>query len=278
MAFDSHKEFTIKNAYSHLNENFASDDKRDRDFVPESVKTSIGFVRGFYFDESEETIYLIVKNDNYGVHYRSISSIPTEDAILCAEKILADAFTLKINRHHELYVGEKVYDNDTTLVCEVVKIDGDKVLVSQQKYIEHNKIHFDLDCDQDPMAWVADADSLYQFAEGVTDNREGQDVCYEHTSIDYPFFSPYLYENLYTFEVNGLTPEDRAKYIKEENGEGNCNDDEVVYDNEVTITKGIIKKAEQVLIDSGIEKGEACVVLQALGYVLFDGELYPEPI
>ena len=151
MAFDSHKEFTIKNAYSHLNENFASDDKRDRDFVPESVKTSIGFVRGFYFDESEETIYLIVKNDNHGVHYRSISSIPTDDAFLCAEKSLADAFTLKINRHHELYVGEKVYDNDTTLVCEVVKIDGNKVLVSQEKYVEHNKLHFDLDCDQDPM-------------------------------------------------------------------------------------------------------------------------------
>lgn len=67
-------------------------------------------------------------------------------------------------------------------------------------------------------------------------------------------------------------------WSKEENGEGNCNDDEVVYDNEVVITKGIIEKAEQVLIDNGIEKDEACVVLQALGYVLFDGELYPEPI
>ena len=82
-----------------------------------------------------------------------------------------------------------------------------------------------------------------------------------------------MYENLYTFEVEGL--EDTTKYIKEEN-EGN--DDEVVYNNEVVITKGIIEKAEQVLIDNGIEKDEAWVVLQALGYVLFDGELYPESI
>ena len=78
-----------------------------------------------------------------------------------------------------------------------------------------------------------------------------------------------MYDNLYAFEVEGL--EDGEKYIKEEN-------DEVVYNNEVVITKGIIEKAEQVLIDNGIEKDEAWVVLQALGYVLFDGELYPESI
>ena len=35
-------------------------------------------------------------------------------------------------------------------------------------------------------------------------------------------------------------------------------------------------KAEQCLIDNGIEPDEAPVVLQALGYILFDEELYPE--
>lgn len=35
-------------------------------------------------------------------------------------------------------------------------------------------------------------------------------------------------------------------------------------------------KAEQCLIDNGIESDEAAVVLQALGYVLLDEELYPE--
>lgn len=35
-------------------------------------------------------------------------------------------------------------------------------------------------------------------------------------------------------------------------------------------------KAEQCLIDNGIEPNEAPVVLQALGYILLDEELYPE--
>lgn len=41
-------------------------------------------------------------------------------------------------------------------------------------------------------------------------------------------------------------------------------------------SKEEIKKSEQVLIDNGIEKDEAQVVLQALGYTLLGVELYPE--
>lgn len=37
-----------------------------------------------------------------------------------------------------------------------------------------------------------------------------------------------------------------------------------------------IKKAEQILIDNGIETDEADIVLQAIGYALLDMELYPE--
>jgi len=37
-----------------------------------------------------------------------------------------------------------------------------------------------------------------------------------------------------------------------------------------------IKKAEQVLIDNGIDDDEAPIVLQAIGYVLLDTELYEE--
>lgn len=36
------------------------------------------------------------------------------------------------------------------------------------------------------------------------------------------------------------------------------------------------KKAEQILIDNGIEPDEASIVLQAIGYALLDIELYPE--
>lgn len=36
-----------------------------------------------------------------------------------------------------------------------------------------------------------------------------------------------------------------------------------------------IKKAERCLVDNGIDADEACEVLQALGYILLDTELYP---
>lgn len=42
------------------------------------------------------------------------------------------------------------------------------------------------------------------------------------------------------------------------------------------ISERIIGRAEQCLIDNGIEPDEAPVVLQALGYILLDEELYPE--
>ena len=42
------------------------------------------------------------------------------------------------------------------------------------------------------------------------------------------------------------------------------------------ISERMIGKAEQCLIDNGIEPDEAPVVLQALGYILLDEELYPE--
>lgn len=44
------------------------------------------------------------------------------------------------------------------------------------------------------------------------------------------------------------------------------------------IAKESIMKAEQCLVDNGIEPDEVCVVLQALGYILLDEELYPEEV
>ena len=272
MAFDFSKYFTIKNAYSHINEMFNGDDDRDRVFMPEPVKCSFGDVLGFFYDD-DTTIYLIYYDVDGNHEYYDIFKVNEDDAYLCAEKILKDEFILAVNRHHPLYVGEKVYDNNKGLICEVVEINGKKVKVSRENFVEENKKMFGPDCEEDAMEWETEDDAVYQFVNGVTDAREGNPVCYEHTSIDYPFYSPYLNENLYAFEVEGL--EDGNK---EEKGEDNCNNDEVVYNNEVVITKGIIEKAEQVLIDNGIEKDEAWVVLQALGYVLFDGELYPESV
>lgn len=46
--------------------------------------------------------------------------------------------------------------------------------------------------------------------------------------------------------------------------------------NMYNITNEKIKAAEQCLIDNGIETDEASVVLQAIGYILLDKELYPD--
>ena len=229
MEVDNHMPwFAVKCAFSQIQSEFDCDDTRDRDFTPECVECSFGYVRGFYYDESAETINLIIKIPNGGFRYESIWNVNEEDAYLCAQKIINREFTFTMNRHHPLFVGEKVYDIGMELICEIVEINGDKVKVSQEKYVEENKKMFDLDCEEDGMVWESDADGLYQFADGITDAREGNPVCYEHTSIDYPFFSPYLYENLYTFEVDGLSPEDRVKYIEQENGKGNCDDESQV--------------------------------------------------
>jgi len=37
-----------------------------------------------------------------------------------------------------------------------------------------------------------------------------------------------------------------------------------------------LQRAEQILVDNGIEKDEVKVVLQAIGYTLLNKELYPE--
>lgn len=42
------------------------------------------------------------------------------------------------------------------------------------------------------------------------------------------------------------------------------------------ITNEKIKSAEQCLIDNGIETDESSSVLQAIGYILFDEEFYPD--
>jgi hypothetical protein len=47
-------------------------------------------------------------------------------------------------------------------------------------------------------------------------------------------------------------------------------------DEYITVFESTRDRAEQCLIDHGIDADEACTVLQALGYILMDVELYPE--
>lgn len=44
------------------------------------------------------------------------------------------------------------------------------------------------------------------------------------------------------------------------------------------ITEDQINTAEKILMDNGIDEDDAYAILQAIGYVLLDVELYPEDI
>ena len=67
-----------------------------------------------------------------------------------------------------------------------------------------NKTMMDSEIKEDELTWeTKDLNMLYQVAWGVRDKRTDNLVCYEHVVMEdeYPYYSPYLEENLYNFEV-----------------------------------------------------------------------------
>ena len=87
----------------------------------------------------------------------------------------------------------------------ITKLDdnGDTSLEMYGWAIEENFKMFDCDIPENEYQWATHRrDMLYQVAEGLV-GRDGNIVCYEHndTEDDYPYFSPYLDENLFSIEV-----------------------------------------------------------------------------
>lgn len=115
-------------------------------------------------------------------------------------------------RNHPLQFGEKVYDYNTYYIYHIAGInpDGTIHLVMTDADIRENKLMFDCELTPDDYEYTTDdANALYQFVPGLV-ARDGNDICYEHTQTtdDYPYFSPYLNENLFTIET--FTPEEWA--------------------------------------------------------------------
>jgi hypothetical protein len=50
----------------------------------------------------------------------------------------------------------------------------------------------------------------------------------------------------------------------------------ILHDHEITSAQ--VSAAIQCLVDNGVDQDEAETVLQALGYILLDTDLFPEPI
>lgn len=119
-------------------------------------------------------------------------------------------------RNHPLTVGEVVFDLNQNYFGVIVELTGDHARIDTNgpatypKPIrdgwceDENRLMMDMDIQKEDLAWETDdLDALYQVAWDVQDSRTGNVVCYEHQEFDdeYPYYSPYLEENLFQFET-----------------------------------------------------------------------------
>lgn len=126
-----------------------------------------------------------------------------------------------IKRDHELQFGELVYDCDTQYLYHITGFnpDGTINLAMTDGDIRENLLMFDCEITPDEYEYITgNPDALYQFVPELV-GRDGNRICYEHdTEVGwdgekhekgesyYPYYSPYLNENLFTFET--FTPEE----------------------------------------------------------------------
>ena len=89
----------------------------------------------------------------------------------------------------------------------------------------------------------------------------------------------YIHDDMFDYSLNSVDCKvDPVKLNVYQNENNGCewNLEKIHITSKCITSKEEIKKSEQVLIDNGIEKDEAQVVLQAIGYTLLGIELYPE--
>lgn len=118
-------------------------------------------------------------------------------------------------RNHPLSVGEVVFDLNENYFGVIIELsDGHAKLDMNGPATEpsvrpgwceyENRLMMDMDVREEDLVWETDdLDALYQVAWGIVDRRTENIVCYEHQEFDdgYPYYSPYLEENLFNFEV-----------------------------------------------------------------------------
>ena len=167
-------------------------------------------VLGAYVGEDDRLSISVSSADDKVHLFVDIDELPMS----VAEEIYRQVMEKKIERPHSLKTGEVVFDNNKLLFGVIVdlkdgvaKIDmngnSDDVPVGWCEY--ENRLMLDSEIKEDEITWETDdLDALYQIAWGVKDSRTENIVCYEHnyTRDEYPWFSPYLNENLFNFEVD----------------------------------------------------------------------------
>lgn len=107
-------------------------------------------------------------------------------------------------RHHELTVGERVYDYFAGAWGHITAILGNKVAITMSSEdVKENEYLAETDVTDEMLSWVSQSpNNIYQHAPGLA-GRDGHPICYEHVELEaeYPYFSPSLDENLFTVET-----------------------------------------------------------------------------
>ena len=118
-------------------------------------------------------------------------------------------------RNHNLKVGEVVFDTNVGFYGVIVELTENSAVLDMNGKIKgvnlpngwcetENKMMFDEEIEEKDLRWECDdLNALYQIAWGIKDSRTENIVCYEHIATEdgYPYYSPYLEENLFNFEV-----------------------------------------------------------------------------
>lgn len=117
-------------------------------------------------------------------------------------------------RNHPLKVGEVVFDLNACYFGVIVELSDNRAKLDMNGRSDdvrpgwceyENRLMFDEEIQEDELVWeTGSLGALYQVAWGTTDLRTGNIVCYEHIPLEdgYPYYSPYLEENLFNFEVD----------------------------------------------------------------------------
>jgi hypothetical protein len=105
-----------------------------------------------------------------------------------------------MKHNHPFFIGERVWDDNRHEWATVSMFGGSEDEGSNFLVLKNDRGEL----------WEALYDDVYQIAEGLRTVNSGDIVCYEHnkTEDDYPYYCPFLEENFFSFEVEGVPYDD----------------------------------------------------------------------
>ena len=103
---------------------------------------------------------------------------------------------MNMKHNHPFFIGERVWDDNRHEWATVSMFGGSEDDGSNFLVLKNDRGEL----------WEALYDDVYQIAEGLRTVNTGDLVCYEHnkTQDDYPYYCPFLEENFFSFEVEGV--------------------------------------------------------------------------